>query len=675
MRFCLLGLLMVSFINFLEGSKLPRVFSGKPTDIIAMQLREQAAYAYDQVKIGNTANWLNHRETLRKNIISQAGIDFYAGLHTDIQENGRQQMNGYTVRNIRFQTRPGVYATASLYVPEGSGPFPAVLTTHGHWDGGRRADLFQSVGHSLAQNGYVCLVMDAWGAGERTSRHEVHEYHGSNLGASVMNVGKTLLGMQVTDNIRGLDLLASFPFVDSERIGATGASGGGNQAMWLAAIDERVKAVVPVVSVGTFQSYVMNSNCICELLPDGLLFTEEAGVLGLIAPRALHIFNATADKNPSFTTAEMLRSYQGALPIFRELNAEKQIKYTLFQTGHGYPKEMREAMLGWFNLLLKNTGEGQSQPEEPFRLLTQRSLATYKKGEREQNVITTAQFVQAEGSRLRAELMRRPDDAGQSRKELTDLLKVGVMPDVVNVKTLGVENGWEKLALENSEGNLIPILHRPPRHGKQYSILFSGGGKDSIPTSLIQASLKDESGLVIIDLWGSGEQASASATKIDGHLPPYHTLARSALWMGKTVMGQWVKDIHTTVKYLRSKESDVKITLKGVEEAGVAAILFGALFSEVADIVSINSPYSYLFDTREGVDRFNMSVHIPGFLVWGDLSLAASLSSAQITLLHPKSMSGNTPSAVQLEEVKAEYAYFEERINKRMKTIFRMINS
>src|SRR5690606_3572677 len=127
--------------------------------------------------------------------------------------------------------------------------------------------------------------------------HGNFEYHGAHLGASLLNVGETLLGMQLTDNMRGVDLLSSLPFVDAARIGATGASGGGNQTMWLAAMDDRVKASMPVVSVGTFESYIMSSNCVCEMLPDGLMHMEESEVLGLVAPRAIRVCNAAKEAN------------------------------------------------------------------------------------------------------------------------------------------------------------------------------------------------------------------------------------------------------------------------------------------------------------------------------------------------------------------------------------------
>jgi hypothetical protein len=201
--------------------------------------------------------------------------------------------------------------------------------------------------------------MDPWGAGERTTNFGEFEYHGGNLGASLMNIGRTLLGIQVSDNMRGVDYLASLPYVDSVNIGATGASGGGNQTMWLAAIDDRIKAAVPVVSVGTFESYVLGHNCICEVLVDGLTYTEASGVLGLMAPRALKMHNHKRESNPAFFPEEMLRTYKNAKPIFELHGARDKISYDLFDLTHGYFQENREGMIGWFDLHLKGEGDGR----------------------------------------------------------------------------------------------------------------------------------------------------------------------------------------------------------------------------------------------------------------------------------------------------------------------------
>ena len=86
--------------------------------------------------------------------------------------------------------------------------------------------------------------------------------------------------------MRAVDYLRTRPEVDGDQIGITGASGGGNQTMYAGAWDERLKAVVPVCSVGNYQAYLGTACCMCEVVPGALTFTEEWAVLGLIAPRA-----------------------------------------------------------------------------------------------------------------------------------------------------------------------------------------------------------------------------------------------------------------------------------------------------------------------------------------------------------------------------------------------------
>src|SRR5665648_112860 len=211
------------------------------------------------------------------------------------------------------------------------------------------------------------------------------------------------MGIQISDNMRGVDLLCSLPFVDTQNIGATGASGGGNQTMWFAAIDERVKAAVPVVSVGTFESYIMRSNCICELLIDGLTFTEEAGVLAL--SRAIMPCNHQKDSNPTFFPAEMLRSYNNAKEAFEMKGEGDHISYRIFDLTHGYMAEDREAMLGWFDFHLKGIGTGAPKKEIPFDQLPEEKLMVFPKGQRDADVMSTDEYCKSRGKELRADFL------------------------------------------------------------------------------------------------------------------------------------------------------------------------------------------------------------------------------------------------------------------------------
>ena len=274
---------------------LPKVLAKNHADLIASKLRFDAALKFGVNQLpGNLKDWEIRRVQLKNEILKKTGVVINHNLALNMKETGTIQMKGYAIKKITFQTRPGIYATANLYIPDGKGPFPAVIFMIGHWPKGKiDADGPQAVGHSLALNGYVCLSIDPWGSGERTTIHGIFEDHGdeNNLGSSLMNIGETLMGIEISDNMRGVDLLCSLPYVDSKNIGATGASGGGNQTMWLTALDERIKAAMPVVSVGTFESYIMGTPCICEVVADAFDMTEEAGILALVAPRAIKMCN------------------------------------------------------------------------------------------------------------------------------------------------------------------------------------------------------------------------------------------------------------------------------------------------------------------------------------------------------------------------------------------------
>src|SRR6202035_5361007 len=143
------------------------------------------------------------------------------------------------------------------------------------------------------------------------------------------------LGVQVYDNRRAVDYLRARPEVDGDRLGITGASGGGNQTMYAGALDERFRAVVPVCSIGTYQAYLHAACCVCELLPGALRFTEEGDVLGLVAPRALMVINATMDAF-QFSVGEAKKSLARARAIFKLYDEEKKVEHAVFESPHAY---------------------------------------------------------------------------------------------------------------------------------------------------------------------------------------------------------------------------------------------------------------------------------------------------------------------------------------------------
>jgi hypothetical protein len=660
--------------SLLSTNNLPSVFPDNHSDYVGGLLRIEAFLDFVRFQIPNNIQELEKfRRNLKDEIITKAGISINHHLRFDYHETGIVRMNGFTIKNIYFQTLQGVFATANLYVPVGHGPFPAIVISNGHWPGARLSDEVEMAAQTLAMNGYVSLCIDAFGSGERGTFPGKEEYHGANLGASILNVGKTLLGIQVSENIRGVDLLCSLPYVDSKRIGATGGSGGGNQTMWLTAIDERVKAAVPVVSAGTFESYVMESNCVCEMLPDGLTFTEESGLLALIAPRPVLLVNHRLDANPTFSPEQMLRSYNTAKPVYEMLGYPRNLSYQLFELPHDYLQADRQSMLSWFDTHIKNRESQYPLNETDFVKLPDKQLKVFPHNERDAKVLSIQDYCKREGHRLKDSLsLRITAEPQQKREELRQILKVNDSNGITDTIQFENQDGWERWALKTESGNLIPLLIFPPQNELNgYTILCDPRGKNRISQRVIDELKKRGYGLAICDLFGVGEASSAKASQMDeAGLVQFHTIARAELWLGKTVMGDWVEDLSRIVQFL-NKKGQKKINLNANREAGLAAVFFAALHPEKVDsVVVCETPVSYVFDEREGIDYFSMAIHVPRILNWGDILLAAALSGKNIHFIHPVSMSGNQLNKEDIKMGEAEIRQFLDLYGTSGKTVF-----
>ncbi|MFA5588958.1 MAG: hypothetical protein WC987_09325, partial [Mariniphaga sp.] len=103
---------------------------------------------------------------------------------------------------------------------------------------------------------------------------------------------------------------------------------------------------------------------------------------------------------------------------------EEKFSHQVFDTPHGYFPEIREAMLGWFDLHLKNKGDGTPKKEKPFTLLTESDLMVFPKGERNLGVISTPQFCTSQGASLRKTMLSNKNINSKDKKEeLKKLLK------------------------------------------------------------------------------------------------------------------------------------------------------------------------------------------------------------------------------------------------------------
>ena len=611
------------------------------------------------------------QKKLRAALWEKLGTVYDGSLPLDMREFGTVTRPGFTIRKVLYQSRPDVYVTALLYVPDGEGPFPAVIHMHGHNKEGKFAERVQALSLDLVLSGYVVLAVDAFGTYERATRCYRGEYHGGFLGSSLLNIGESLMGQQVVDNMRGVDLLQSLPYVKKNRIGATGASGGGNQTMWLTAMDERIAAAMPVVSVGSFASYVSGVNCVCELLPDGLTVTEEAGVLALIAPRPLRIGNALYDVNHTFSVNEMLMTYRQAERVYWNLGCPDKIACTVANRVHGMHDQQREAVLGWFACHLQGKGNGNPIPEPAFEILPEAELHLFASPEdRPACVATTDVYCRRRGQALREKMLAAPSvDTKAARAGLAKVLRLPALSAPV-LHRFEPEDGCERAALEAGQ-HLIPILIRRGTVPGKFRVLLNPDGKAAITPEEEAAAMADGATLVAVDLFGTGE--TAQPNPILGDL---HQYFRQLLWVGRSIPGEWVFDILSVVRMLEKTEKAADITVRGWREAGACAVFAAALKkTRPFAVEAADAPASYHF-CRDSIKTFvsdpatrrvegclyTPALSLPGFLKWGDVTLAAALADT-VTFLRPRAYDGTPYTAEQTAAMEAEIAALRGKLS------------
>jgi len=229
------------------------------------------------------SSWEKRAQTIRQGIIQ--------GMQLDKMPNSSKipraiirdskEMDGYIVENIAIESFPGFYITGNIYRPlDTDKKLAAILCSHGHLKDKRFTDYVQIRSAVLARMGAVVFAYDMVGYGEC---HQVNHKIPIALPLQTYNTGRVL------------DYLLSRPDVDSERVGMTGASGGGTQTFLRTAIDQRIKVAVPVVQVSAH----FFGGCVCE---SGMPIhksknhqTNNVEIAALCAPRPLLLISNGAD--------------------------------------------------------------------------------------------------------------------------------------------------------------------------------------------------------------------------------------------------------------------------------------------------------------------------------------------------------------------------------------------
>ncbi len=506
--------------------------------------------------------------------------------------------DGFRIDNLVFESRPGLVVTANLYVPaRPTGPMPGILISHSHHNPKTQGEL-QDMGMTWARQGCLVLVPDHLGHGERRQHPFRTEadyprpfragrqdyYFRYNTGAQLQLAGESLMGWMVWDLIRGLDVLLSRPGVDKDRVILLGSvAGGGDSAAVTAALDARVKAVVPFNFGGPQPDFAVPGDSARDYYFFGVPEWESTRclrlgardgfahwlIVGSVAPRRLiyaHEFAWERDRDPVWPRLQKVFAWYDATDDLAAAEGRGNLRGTPPDSSHCnnigplHRSKIYPALARWFGMPVPEEYSRRRSPDE-LQCLTPEAIQQFHPRPLHE---LAAELGAQRASQARQRLARlSPQERRQHlRRDWAALLGDGEPQGEPRVQSQAKENTdhgtVERVVLEVGPGISVPtlLLVPPSRPGTRAPVVVAvaAEGKQAFldqRSESIAEWLGGGAAVCLIDVRGTGETKPR-----DGSRRHHGALAAfsAAEWMlGQTLVGSRLRDVRAVLRYLRGR--------------------------------------------------------------------------------------------------------------------------
>ena len=162
------------------------------------------------------------------------------GAAVDARLVSRHETRHCGIENVLFESFPGWEVNASVFVPHGPGPFPAVVLPVGH--SGKQHDSYQIPAQAFASLGFLAVLFDP--PGQDSEKQPGNDHFAD--GVRTYLTGHSSNRYFVLDALRCIDYLATRADVDLRRgVGMSGVSGGGHTTLFATLFDDRIACQGP----------------------------------------------------------------------------------------------------------------------------------------------------------------------------------------------------------------------------------------------------------------------------------------------------------------------------------------------------------------------------------------------------------------------------------------------
>ncbi len=544
----------------------------------AANLRESRAFA----KLATKADWEKYRNQRIAALRASLGTFPEAPKKLRIVETKKLEGEGFVIHNLLYESRPGLWVSANLYLPAVPvAKMPGIIIAHSHHTPKTDGEL-QDMGMTWARAGAAVLVPDQLGYGERRN-HDFHTnqdydkpfragrqdyYFRYNSNAQLSSIGESLMGWMAWDLMRGVDVLLQQKTIDAQRIILMGSvAGGGDPAGVTAALDDRIKCVVPF-NFGGWQPEskgLENPDRDYAWFGDGYwestrgLRGGAAGgfahfdIVGSVAPRKLiygHEFAWDAKTDPAWPRLQKIWSFYDAKDSLRVAHGKGSVRGPggadnthCNHIGAVHRKMIYPALKDMFEMPI---------PEEYSNRKTRDELTCWTKEARQE--LRPKKLHGVIAAIAQTQPIQKQDWATRLGN-----IEPNAERKIIPGKSEEVPGGTlVRMAIETDPGIVVPLLLITPSAVKgkvPVVVMVAQHGKQAFlkeRSEAIAALLKAKVAVCLVDVRGTGETRAGSSAERGSTRT---SISQTNLILGQPVLGSQLRDLRSVLNWLKQHEA------------------------------------------------------------------------------------------------------------------------
>lgn len=653
------------------------------SDIENSQYKYFCSVAFDQLaernekiaQLNSREDWIARQKQVRARLMKLIG-PFPEKTPLNARITGVLKRDGYRVEKLIFESMPGYYVTAAVFIPDQvKRKAPAILNAIGHSTKSFRRPLYQHVIINLVKKGFVVLTYDQIGQGERLQYYDEklgksplpstseHSYPGAQCFVAGYSPAKYF----IWDAIRGIDYLLTRKEVDPERIGMTGLSGGGTSTAYVAAVEDRILAAAPTCFITNYK-YLFKSRGpqdaeqnLYQFIAEGL---DHADLIEQRAPRPTLMVTTTRD---FFSIQGARESFREARQAYRAFGKEEMLQISEADYTHGFAKRNNEATYAFFQKYLSNPGDPTDKEVE---IIPEGELQITKTGQ----VITSMnaetmytlnkKIVEKQMEKLKAARVNEVKhlaEVPEAAKRISGFELPGHFGNpVFSGRYVKKDYVLEKYLVTGSGNYVLPVvLYLPSEKAKNEVIMVlddAGMEHAANGDSLVHKLVRRGYPVLLFDVPGIGSMGPGYL-KGDAYIGGVsYNQWFAAILTGKSIVGLRAEDIVRVVHFIRRHFGpDVKVSAVSRGNTG-AELLHAAVFDPgIEKIALLNQLMSYsdVVLTRDYKPQFITGI-VAGSISEYDLpDLLAVLKELKVLMINPLRADGKKAGKAEAARILA----------------------